>query len=98
MQQHLTHWHARTLHWHRFALELVVVVGLLVFVIVPSVSASMRLQDRSLYMNSTDASATTFYRLSFRYMSPDPIGSFELLFCEDPVPYHPCEVPHGLNA
>ena len=49
-------------------------------------------------MDNVEAGATTFYRLSFRYMSPDPIGSFELLFCEDPIPYHPCDVPPGLNA
>lgn len=49
-------------------------------------------------MNSTSPAEDTFYRLSFRYMSPDPIGSFELLFCEDPIPYHPCDVPPGLNV
>lgn len=73
-------------------------IGLFLFVVVPSVSASMRLQDRSLYMDSVEAGASTFYRLSFRYMSPDPVGSFELLFCEDPIPYHPCDIPPGLDA
>ena len=58
------------------------------FFVVDPVSASMRLQDRSLYMNSDSAGATTFYRLAFRYMSPDPVGSVELLFCDDPIPYN----------
>lgn len=49
-------------------------------------------------MNTTEAGATTFYRLSFRYMSPDPVGSVELLFCQDPIPYHPCVVPTGLDV
>lgn len=98
MHQYLAHWHARTLPWHRFMLELVFAVGLLAFVVAPSVSAAMRLQERSLYMDSVEAGATTFYRLSFRYMSPDPVGSFELLFCEDPIPYHPCDVPPGLSV
>ena len=49
-------------------------------------------------MNSVEAGATTFYRLGFRYMSPDPVGSIELLFCEDPIPYHPCDVPPGLDV
>lgn len=49
-------------------------------------------------MDSVEAGDTTFYRLSFRYMSPDSVGSFELLFCKDPIPYHPCETPAGLNV
>lgn len=98
MRQTFAHFHAHTLHWHRFGLELLFVIGLLLFVVVPSVSASLRLQDRSLYMDSVEAGANTFYRLSFRYMSPDPVGSFELLFCEDPIPYHPCDIPAGLSA
>ena len=98
MHNYFAHLHARTLPWHRFTLELLFVIGLLVFVVVPSVSASMRLQERSLYMDSVEAGAETFYRLSFRYMSPDPIGSYELLFCVDPIPYHPCEIPPGLSV
>jgi hypothetical protein len=98
MHKHFAHLHARTLLWHHFILELLFVIGLLAFVIAPSVSAAKRLQERSLYMNSTNGGDATFYRLSFRYMSPDPIGSFELLFCEDPIPYHPCDKPPGLDV
>lgn len=98
MHKHYTHWHARTLLWHNFGLQLLFAVGLLVFVVVPSVSAAMRLQERSLYMNSTAAGENTFYRLSFRYMSPVPVGSFELLFCMDPIPYHPCDVPPDMSV
>lgn len=97
MHQRFAHVHAHTLHWHRFTLELFFVIGVLLFVVVPSASAAMRLQERSLYMDSVEGGATTFYELSFRYMSPDAIGSFELLFCEDPIPYHPCDIPPGLN-
>ena len=49
-------------------------------------------------MNSARASDTTFYRVSFRYMSPDPIGSVEMLFCDDPIPYHPCDTPAGMDV
>lgn len=31
-------------------------------------------------------------------MSPDPIGSVDLLFCIDPIPHHPCVVPPGFDA
>ena len=70
---------------------------ILAFIVSPA-SAAMRLQERGLYMNSSEAADTTFYRISFRYMSPDPVGSVEMLFCVDPIPYHPCEVPPGLDV
>lgn len=60
-------------------------------------ASALRLQERSIYMNSTEAGATTFYRISWRYMSPDPVGSVEMLFCTDPIPYHPCVVPPGFD-
>lgn len=69
-----------------------------VIAIVDPAAAAMRLQDRSIYMNTSEAGATTFYRISFRYMSPDPVGSVEFLFCYDPIPHHPCVVPTGLNV
>lgn len=69
-----------------------------VFFIVDPASAARRVQERSLYINSSDAGAMTFYRISFRYMSPDPVGSVEFLFCNDPIPYHPCVTPSGFNA
>src|SRR5690606_26361740 len=28
----------------------------------------------------------------------DPVGSVELLFCIDPIPYHPCDIPPGLDV
>lgn len=64
----------------------------------PTAEAAMRLQERSLYMNSSQAGETTFYKVSFRYMSPDPVGSVELLFCQHPIPYFPCDLPPGLDA
>lgn len=96
MHHTFAYWHARTIHWHRLILELAVMCIVVAFIVVPS-AVAMRLQDRSLYMNSTLPSATTFYRVGFSYMSPDPVGSVELLFCVDPIPYHPCETPRGLD-
>lgn len=98
MRHWFTHWHARTLPWHYFSFEALVVALLVVVMIASPAAAAMRLQDRSLYMQSTEAGATTFYRVSFRYMSPDPVGSVELLFCIDPIPYHPCVIPPGLDV
>ncbi len=83
--------------WSHLVLEALAMIILLAMFQLP-VSAAMRLQDRSLYINNANAGAETFYRVSFRYMSPDPVGSVELLFCNDPIPYHPCEVPAGLDV
>lgn len=49
-------------------------------------------------MQSTKPGATTSYKVSFRYMSPNPVGSIDLLFCDNPIPYEPCNVPEGLNV
>jgi hypothetical protein len=97
MRPWIIHWHQRTLGWHSVSLHYLLAVALLLVAMVSPVDA-YRLQDRSVYMNSSEAGATTFYRISWRYMSPDPIGSVEMLFCEDPIPYHPCVIPDGLNV
>lgn len=98
MRHQIAQMHASSIIWHRLAIEVFLLVFVAVIVIVDPVSAAKRLQDRSIYMNSTEAGASTFYRISFRYMSPDPVGSVEFLFCDDPIPYHPCVVPPGLNV
>lgn len=73
-------------------------LGLVILLIVPSVSAAHRLQERSLYINSAVPKATTFYKTSFNYISTDPIGSIDMLFCVDPIPYNPCVSPAGLDV
>lgn len=58
----------------------------------------MRLQERSLYMQSSRPGATTTYKVAFRYMSLQTVGSVDMLFCVDPIPYHPCVTPPGLDV
>ena len=70
----------------------------MVSTVITPVTEAKRLQERSLYMNSASAGAETFYRISFQYISPDPVGSVDLLFCNDPIPYHPCVKPAGLDV
>lgn len=91
-------WYIHLQRWPYLLLEVLLAVSLVLIYIANPVSAAMRLQERSLYMNSAVAGETTFYRISFRYMSPNPVGSVEMLFCEDPIPYHPCEVPPGFDV
>ena len=71
---------------------------LVLFVFVMPASAATRLQERGLYMNSAVPGATTSYTVSFRYVSPPAIGSIDMLFCIDPIPYHPCVTPPGLDV
>lgn len=49
-------------------------------------------------MQSSVPGATTSYTVSFRYMSPQVVGSVDMLFCTDPIPYHPCDTPPGLDV
>ncbi len=64
----------------------------------PASAAALRFQERSLYMNSSQPGDNASYTISFRYMSPQPVGSVDMLFCVDPIPYHPCIVPEGLDV
>lgn len=75
-------------------------MAILLAVVVVSMpaSAAMRMQERSLYMNSTAPGETTSYKVAFRYMSPVEVGSVDVLFCIDPIPHHSCEVPPGLDV
>lgn len=70
--------------------------ALLVFV--APVAATTRFQERGLYINSSVPGATTAYTVSFRYMSPEPVGSVDMLFCDNPIPYEPCVTPVGLDV
>lgn len=71
---------------------------LVLFIFVSPASAAMRLQERSVYIDSAVPGATTSYTVAFRYMSPQAVGSVDMLFCIDPIPYHPCVTPPGLDA
>jgi len=71
---------------------------LVIFVFVVPVAAATRFQDRSLYMLSTLPGVTTSYTVSFSYESPVPVGSVDMLFCIDPIPYDPCVTPPGLDV
>ena len=98
MQHRLVRFHAVTHMWHYMGYEGVLSVLLALFVFVMPVSAAMRFQERGLYMNSSVPGATTSYKISWRYMSPAAIGSVDMLFCVDPIPYNPCVTPPGLDT
>ena len=71
---------------------------LAMFVFTVPTYASTRLQERSLLMANNEPGATTSYTVSLKYISPQAIGSVDLLFCENPIPYEACVTPPGLDV
>jgi hypothetical protein len=98
MQHKLFRFHAFVFNWRHVFTEEIIALALVLFIFIAPASAAMRFQERSLYMNSTAPGATTSYTVAFRYMSPQAVGSVDMLFCIDPIPYHECVTPPGLNA
>lgn len=91
--------HPQVSHWRSIAPEIFLVLALALLMAVPQAgAAALRFQERSLYMNSTTPGAETYYKVSFRYMSALPVGSVDMLFCVDPIPYHACVPPEGLDV
>ena len=97
MQHWLVRVHAFIFSWRHMWSEEFFALFLVLFLFTAPISA-MRFQERSLHMNSSVPGATTSYTVAFRYMSPDVVSSVDLLFCNDPIPYHPCVTPTGLNV
>jgi len=98
MQHTWARLHAFIFSWRHIFTEDLIALVLVLFIFIAPASAAMRFQERSLYMNSTLPGAITSYEVSFRYMSPQPVGSVDMLFCVDPIPYHDCVTPPGLDV
>lgn len=49
-------------------------------------------------MQSVTPGAVTSYTISLDYMTPSPVGSLDLLFCESPIPHEACVTPDGLDV
>lgn len=97
--------HHKLFKFHAFVFDLrhlfpeeLIALFLVVLIFVAPVSASMRFQERGLYMQSAEPGATTSYTISLRYMSPEAVGSVDMLFCVDPIPHHECVAPPGLDV
>jgi hypothetical protein len=98
--------HHGLVRFHRFAFikwrhvwsEEFLALLLVLFVFVAPASASTRLEERSLFMASNAPGKTTSYTVGFRYMTPTPINSVDMLFCISPIPYEACVTPPGLDV
>lgn len=84
--------------WGFLWTEELIALLLVVFIFVSPASASTRLQERGLFMRDNTPGVVTDYTVSFKYATPQAIGSVDMLFCVDPIPYMPCEVPAGLDV
>lgn len=98
MQHALTRFHAIIFTRRHLWSEELLALGLALVIFAMPVSAAMRFQERSLYVNSSVPGAVTFYEVSFRYMSPVAVGSVDMEFCIDPIPHHACVTPPGLDV
>jgi hypothetical protein len=102
MREYIYRYHGTTLSWHVIAREIIVVVFFLAILLiaVPASSATvgMRFDDRGLYMSNASPDEVSSYTVSFKYMTLAEVGSFDLLFCIDPIPHHECVPPAGLDV
>lgn len=98
MHHRLLRAHARIFTARRLWSEELLAMFLALVIFVTPAGAATRLQERSLMINSSVPGATTSYAVSYRYVSPVAVGSVDMLFCIDPIPYHPCVTPPGLDV
>lgn len=90
---HIAFFKLRTL----FSEELIALL-LVLFVFAVPAGATTRFENRGLFMQSAAAGVVTSYKLSLDYMTPEPVGSLDMLFCVSPIPYDPCVTPTGLDV
>jgi hypothetical protein len=99
MHHRMIHFHWHIASWnHAWSEGILALVLALLVLVTPASAAAMRFQERSLYIQNNEPGATTSYTVSFNYMSPEAVGSVDMLFCLDPIPYHECVTPPGLDV
>lgn len=98
MHHRLLRFHALVFTGRGLWTEELVALFLVLVIFVSPASAIIRLTDRSLLTSSAVPGATTSYTVSFRYTTPADVGSVDMLFCLDPIPYMPCVTPPGLDV
>lgn len=86
----------------RFYIELVIVTTVLSLGAVPFVYESAlaaQVDNRSILLGTSAASANTDHTFNFDYISSSAIGSVEFEYCSnDPFPGQPCTAPVGLDV
>jgi hypothetical protein len=98
MHHRLVRAHSRIFTWRHIFTEEFLALFLVAVVFVAPVAAATRFMDRSLIMRNASPGATTSYTVKFSYVTPAAVGSVDMLFCDDPIPYNPCVTPEGLDV
>jgi hypothetical protein len=99
MQHRLLRFHGFAfIKWRHVWSEEFLALLLALFVFVAPASASTRLENRSLFMSTSEVGATASYTVGYRYMTPTPINSVDMLYCINPIPYEACVTPPGLDV
>jgi hypothetical protein len=84
---------------NRIAVRLIslLIVGVLIGCLPASVAA-LGIKSRSIQLFNNEPSATTTYKISFTIVTPDTMGSLDVLFCANsPISGDTCDVPLGLD-
>lgn len=58
---------------------------------------AVRFVERGLYINTSEAGATTWYELTLDFTTTADVGSVRMEFCDNPIPSLPCVPPTGLD-
>ncbi len=98
MHHRVSRFHSAYLKFRAFFSEELIALLLVVVVFAVPAGASTRFENRGLFMQSILPSVTTTYTFSLDYMTPEAVGSLDMLFCESPIPYDPCVTPAGLDV
>lgn len=98
MKHMLYRLHGVIFSWRHLAPEEFVALFLALLIFVAPVTASTRFTNRGLYMKSAEPQAITDYTISLSYMTPEAVGSVDMLYCTSPIPDEPCIPPSGLDV
>lgn len=84
---------------HRLAIVQTMLLLVCSFVIFTAqASAVIRFINRSMFIYDPEPGIASKYDFSLTYNSTTTVGSFDILFCNDPIPDDPCVPPAGLDA
>lgn len=98
MRQRLLRLHTFIHSGRRLFTEEFFALLLVVLIFSAPAMASTRFDTRGLFMHSVEPGATTSYTITLKFMTPQAVGSLDMLFCENPIPYMQCDVPPGLDV
>ena len=98
MQRKTPRFHAVFFKLRMLFSEELLALLLVLFIFTVPAGATTRFEHRGLFMQNTTPGQTTSYKLSLDYMTPEPVGSLDMLFCVSPIPYDPCVTPAGLDV